>query len=358
MKKNINGILILISVLILCGFGYYIYNDYKSFEMNSNKIETSVNVTDEGISYGIENIYDSVVAVQNYKNNKENGIGSGFIYSEDGYIMTNHHVIEGATSVKVLLMSGEIIDCEVIGSDEYADIAVIKINKEKVSKIAKLGNSDSVKLGDTVFTIGSPLGIEYFGTVTRGILSAKNRMVEVSVSSSSKDWIMNVMQTDAAINPGNSGGPLCNVNGDVIGINSMKIVQDEIEGIGFAIPIEDAMEYANMIVSGEKIKRSYLGISMGDISNSDYYLRKYSIEISDKILSGVIVIEPEVNGPAFDAGILKGDVIVKIGEYNVKNIAELRYYLYKYNPNDKIKINVIRNDEKVSLDIILGESKN
>lgn len=358
MKKNINGFLFLISVLILCGFGYYIYNDYKSLDRNFNRIETSVNVTDEGISYGIENVYDSVVAVQNYKNNKENGIGSGFIYSEDGYIMTNHHVIDGATSVKVLLMTGEIVECEVVGSDQYADIAVIKIPKEKVSKVAKLGESASVKLGDTVFTIGSPLGIEYFGTVTRGILSAKDRMVEVSVSSSSNDWIMNVMQTDAAINPGNSGGPLCNVNGDVVGINSMKIVQDEIEGIGFAIPIEDAMEYANMIVSGEKIKRSYLGISMGDVSNSDYYMRKYGIEISENVNFGVIVIEPEVNGPANEAGILKGDVIIKIGEYDVKNIAELRYYLYKYPPNEKINVLVIRNGKEVSTEIVLGESKN
>ncbi len=357
MKKNINGILVLISVLILCGFGYYIYNDYKSIDKNFNKIETSVNVTDEGISYGINNIYDSVVVVQNYKNNRENGIGSGFIYSEDGYIMTNHHVISGATSVKVLLMNGETLDCEVIGSDEYADIAVIKINSEKVSKVAKLGDSESVKLGDTVFTIGSPLGIEYFGTVTRGILSAKDRMVEVSVSSSSKDWIMNVMQTDAAINPGNSGGPLCNVNGDVIGVNSMKIVQDEIEGIGFAIPIEDAMEYANMIVSGEKIKRSYLGISMADISSTDYYLKKYGITIPDNVTTGVVVIEPEKNGPAEKAGVLKGDIIIQVGEYKVKNIAELRYYLYKYEPNEKVELKLIRNNKEETVGIILGESK-
>lgn len=355
MKKNISGILILISVLILCGFGYYIYNDYKSLDFNFNKVETSVSVTDDGISYGIENIYDSVVVVQNYKNSKENGIGSGFIYSSDGYIMTNHHVISGATEVKVLLMNGETISSEVIGSDEYADIAVIKIDKEKVNKIAKLGNSSDVKLGDTVFTIGSPLGIEYYGTVTRGILSAKNRMVEVSVSSNSNDWIMNVMQTDAAINPGNSGGPLCNVNGDVIGINSMKIVQDEIEGIGFAIPIEDAMEYANMIVNGEKIKRSYLGISMSDLSSSAYF-KKYGIELNDDITSGVVVIEPEENGPSYKAGILKGDVIVQIGEYKVKNIAELRYYLYKYEPNEKVIIKVIRNKEEIAIEVLLGES--
>lgn len=357
--KNNNGIYILISTIILCFFGYYVINFTDIFSKNEsvNRIETSVNVTDEGISYGIENIYDAVVVVQNYKKSSYNGIGSGFIYSKEGYIMTNHHVIDGADEIKVLLMSGETINSTIIGSDEYADIAIIKIDSKYVNNVANLGNNETTRLGDTVFTIGSPLGIEYFGTVTRGILSAKNRMVEVSVKSSN-DWIMNVMQTDAAINPGNSGGPLCNVNGDVIGVNSMKIVEDEIEGIGFAIPIEDAMEYANKIVNGEVIRRAYLGISMADISSSNSYFKKYGIDLNDSITSGVVVISTEENSPASNANILKGDVIIKIGEYDIKNIAELRYYLYKYKPNDRIIIKVIRDYNEYELEIVLGESGN
>ena len=137
----------------------------------------------------------------------------------------------------------------------------------------------------------------------------------------------------------------------------MKIVQDEIEGIGFAIPIEDAMEYANMIVSGEKIKRSYLGISMADISSTDYYLKKYGITIPDNITTGVVVIEPEKNGPAEKAGVLKGDIIIQVGEYKVKNIAELRYYLYKYEPNEKVELKLVRDNKEETVSIILGESK-
>jgi len=243
----------------------------------------------------------------------------------------------------------------VLGSDEYADIAVIKIDPKYVNKVAKLGSSKDMKLGDTVFTIGSPISADYKGTVTRGILSGKDRMVEVSVSSSTSDWIMNVMQTDAAINPGNSGGPLCNINGDVIGINSMKLVQSQIEGIGFAIPIEDALEYANTIVSGEKIKRAYLGVSMGDIT-SRYYLLRRGINLDSDITSGVIVYDVEVGGPAIAAGLEKGDVIVKIGNYDIKNVAQLRYYLFKYKPNDTIKISVIRGKETKVFDITLGTS--
>ena len=196
----------------------------------------------------------------------------------------------------------------------------------------------------------------YSGTVTRGILSGKNRMVEVSVSSSSNDWIMNVMQTDAAINPGNSGGPLCNVSGEVIGINSMKIVQSEIEGIGFSIPIEDAMEYANKIVKGIEIKRAYLGISMGDISTSAYQLMRAGITIDPSITSGVIVFEASNDGPSGKAGIKKGDVITKIGNVEVKNVAELRYYLYKNKPNDKVDITIIRGTTEKVLKVTLGES--
>ena len=358
MKKIITYIVtIILSIFIGAGLMYMLIYFYPNTIIKTvSKIEKNVTVTEEGLSSGIENIYDAVVVVENYRNNKLAGIGSGFIYSKNGYIMTNQHVIESSDDIKVVLMSGETIDAEIIGGDEYADIAVIKIDKKYVTKVAKLGSNDETKVGDTVFTIGSPVGSEYSGTVTRGILSGKNRMVEVSVKSSTSDWIMNVMQTDAAINPGNSGGPLCNVNGDVIGINSMKLVENQIEGIGFAIPIEDATLYADNIVSGKEIKRAYLGISMGDIS-SKYNLLRRGITLDNSITSGVVVYEAIKNGPCYDAGIQSGDVIIKIGDYNVKNVAQLRYYLFKYNPNDKIKIDVIRGTETKTFEVILGTSE-
>ena len=359
MKKFITYFISILVAALLGAAGMYYVLDLRTPSDESGvktKVEKSVTVTDKGIADGIENIYDAVVVVENYQREKLAGIGSGFIYDKEGYIMTNHHVVEKANELKVILPSGETVAAKLVGSDEYADIAVIKIDKDFITKVAIIGSSEKAKVGDTVFTIGSPMSSSYSGTVTRGILSGKNRMVEVSVSSASNDWIMNVMQTDAAINPGNSGGPLCNVSGEVIGINSMKIVQSEIEGIGFAIPIEDALEYANKIVKGIEIKRAYLGISMGDISTSAYQLYRNGITLDSSITSGVVVFDVVSNGPSDKAGIEKGDVIVKIGDVNVNNVAELRYYLYKNKPNDKVEVSVIRGNNTKTFKVTLGES--
>ncbi len=360
MKRTITYIVsIILSIFAGCGLMYMIiYYFPNTIIKTENKVEKVVNVNEEGISSGIENIYDAVVVVENYKKGKLVGIGSGFIYSENGYIMTNHHVIDSADEIKITLTNNESIDAKVLGSDELADIAVLQIDKKFATNVAKIGKSTNSKVGDTVFTIGSPISSEFSGTVTRGILSGKNRMVEVSVgSSTSKDWIMNVMQTDAAINPGNSGGPLCNVSGEVIGINSMKIVQSEIEGIGFSIPIEDALEYANKIVNGEKIERPFLGVQMADVSTSSYYLSRQGIKIDNSITSGVIVISATSDGPSAKSGIEKGDVITSIGKYSVKTVAELRYYLYKYKPNDEVDIKVIRGKEEKTFKVKLGISE-
>lgn len=359
MKNNNYYLLGLLVSLFLGAFCMYAYMQ-KTQVVNEGvssgeTIVRNVNVTENGISSGIENVYDSVVVVENYQKTKLSGIGSGFIYDSKGYILTNHHVIDGASEIKVKLMDGETIVASVIGSDEYADIAVIKIDASYVKKVAKLGDNSKMKVGDTVFTIGSPLSVDYAGTVTRGILSGKDRMVAVSVgNSSTNDWIMNVMQTDAAINPGNSGGPLCNVNGEVIGVNSMKIVKSEIEGLGFAIPIEDAIEYANLIIKGEKVQRAYLGISMTDFTTSTQYLRQQGITIDSSVTSGVIVVDSVKGGPCADVGIKKGDVIIKIGKYNVTSVAELRYYLYKYKPKDKIEIKVMRGKTEKVFTVTLG----
>ena len=311
MKKTI--IASITTFFIGCASMYMIIRTYplniSNINNNTNVVDRKFTVSEIGLSTGINNVYDSVVVVQNYKNDKSNGIGSGFIYNNDGYIMTNSHVIEGASNIKVMLMSGDAVDATIIGDDEYADIAVIKIDKKYVTKVATLGSSESINVGDTVFTIGSPISSEYYGTVTRGILSGKNRLVNVTVESSN-DWIMNVMQTDAAINPGNSGGPLCNANGDVIGINSMKLVQSQVEGMGFAIPIEDAISYANMIVKGEKIKRSYLGLRMVNVS-STYNFANEDIKIDSKVISGVAIIEILKDGPCNNTGLKREMLLLK-----------------------------------------------
>lgn len=357
MKKDTTYIFSIITSLFIGAFLMYTYiaKNPIAQESSGDGVVKNVNVTENGISSGIENVYDAVVVVENYQNGKLVGIGSGFIYDIKGYIMTNHHVIDEANEIKVKLTSGDNVVASVVGSDEYADIAVIKIADTYIKRVAKLGDNSKMKVGDTVFTIGSPISIDYAGTVTRGILSGKNRMVAVSVSnSSSSDWIMNVMQTDAAINPGNSGGPLCNINGEVIGINSMKIVKSEIEGIGFAIPIEDAVEYAKLIISGEKIQRAYLGISMIDLTVSNQYLKQQGITIDESVTSGVVVVSTEKDGPSAKAGLEKGDVVVKIGKYDVTSVAELRYYLYKYKPKDTIEIKAIRGKTNKTFKVTLG----
>ena len=365
MKKILGIIFVAIISSFLGSITMFYLIKYKpSYEENNSnttnttsKIQRNVTVTDTGISEGIENIYNAVVVVENYQNSKLAGIGSGFIYDNDGHIMTNHHVIEKNTEVKVILMSGETLQATVVGSDEYADIAVIKIDKKYIKQVANIGNSENTKVGDTVFTIGSPMSSDYSGTVTRGILSGKDRMVEVSVNSNTNDWVMNVMQTDAAINPGNSGGPLCNVSGEVIGINSMKIVQSEIEGIGFAIPIEEALDYAKKIVSGEKIIKPLLGVTMMDISKSTYYLRRQGISLDSSITSGVIVYDVLSNGPAQKAGLQKGDVIVKLASTSIVNSARLKYYLSKYKPGDTVEISVIRGKDTKVFKVTLEESE-
>ncbi len=354
-KNNSIGLIIctIIFVLAIETVIYYLF--FASNETNNIiKNETIIYSSEEKqLLTGIDKIYNTVVVVEKYKMGKVVSTGSGFIYDKNGYILTNHHVIDGAEEVKVILSSGNTIKATVIGSDEFADIGVLKIDKSYVKSVATLGSSEKMKIGQTVFTIGSPIDSSYAGTITKGILSGKDRMVAVSVSSKSKDWIMNVMQTDAAINPGNSGGPLCNINGEVIGINSMKIVESEIEGIGFAIPIEDAKEYADEIISGNKRKRATLGISMADLSNAASY---YGIYIDYSVTSGVLVVKVAPEGACAKAGLQPGDVIIKIGNINVNNVAELRYYLYKHAPGEKITITYKRMKNEYTSQITLGES--
>ncbi len=340
-------IVFVISIEVLL---YYIFSDGKNDVTQG--IITSNN-DEKALIKGIEKVYDSVVVVEKIVGGSVQGTGSGFIYDKNGYILTNHHVMNGAEEIRIILSSGDTIKGTRVGSDEFADIGVIKIDKNYVKSVATLGSSEKMKLGQTVFTIGSPIDSSYAGTVTKGILSGKDRMVAVSVSSNSKDWIMNVMQTDAAINPGNSGGPLCNSNGEVIGVNSMKIVESEIEGIGFAIPIEDAKEYADEIISGVKRKRATLGISMADLANATSY---YGTYIDYSVTSGVLVVRTTVGGSCAKAGIQAGDVITKIGDIKVNNVAELRYYLYKHNPGETINITFKRLKNEYTVQIVLGEN--
>jgi serine protease Do len=311
----------------------------------NNKNNVTITETNT-IKTAIDEIYDAVVVVETYKNNAIYSTGTGFIYKEDdnnGYLITNHHVIENGNKFIITLSDGEETEATLLGSDQYSDIAVLKIPKEAVKKVAKLGESANMEIGDTVFTVGSPMGKEYMGTVTKGILSGKNRTVKITSGNSS--LMLEVLQTDAAINPGNSGGPLVNIKGEVIGVNSMKLVEDRIEGMGFAIPIEIVTTLIDKLEIGQKIERPLIGIEMADIENA-FYLYRQGIIIPEDVEQGVVVVKVNDNYPAAKAGLKKGDIILSINETQIEDSTHFKYLLYKYNIGDEITIKYYR-DKKI-----------
>lgn len=307
----------------------------------------------------VEKSYNAVVVIQGYTDGTISGTGTGFIYKTDnkyGYILTNEHVISDSSHIKVTLTTDEEVNAEVLGKDEYLDLAVLRIDKKHVSQVVSIGSSQDMNLGDTVFTIGSPLGYNYRGSVTAGILSGKDRLVSISVSKSAgNDWVMKVLQLDASINPGNSGGPLLNANGEVIGVCSMKLVDDNIEGMGFAIPIEYAMSHVDNLESGKKIKWPLLGIGMVNVTDTTNLMQN-DLNIDEDIKEGVVVHSIKEGTGAAKSALKKGDIIIKINDTKVKDIAYLKYELYQHQAGDTIEITYIRNKHEKKTKVKLGSS--
>ena len=372
-EKIINSIKLLVVVLIGFGVGggvtYYLLEDKLELTTTiiENKSETTgivkcssdITINENSISVAVGKIYDATVTLQNYQRNTLILSGSGFIYKKEGkyaYILTNYHVVEGTDNLIVTLSSDDQVEGEVLGGDNYLDLAVVRIDSDNVKQVATIGNSENSNLGDTVFTVGSPVGYGYRGSVSKGTLSGKNRMVTVSVNATS-DWIMNVLQIDAAINPGNSGGPLLNVNGEVIGINSLKLVEDEIEGMGFAIPIEYAMKYVDRFEKGEAIERPLIGINMVNATDK-YGLYQYNIVLNKEIEEGIVVIGVSSDSAADKAGIEKGDVIIAINGKKVADAANLKYELYQYEIGDTITITYLRNNNEETVKLTLTKAEN
>ena len=342
--KSTNGIVyvILTFCVCLCLFGGFYEFYLKHLVIETTKTIKDVTITDTGIADAVEKVYDSVVTVKNYVRNQLYSTGSGFVFKIDnkyGYILTNYHGISGGNEVSVVFTNNKDEKVTIVGYDEYSDIAVLAVDKSLVLSTAQIGSSNDMRIGDTTFAVGTPVDSSvYSWSVTRGILSGKDRMVQVD------NYVMSVLQTDTAINSGNSGGPLCNSNGEVIGITNMKLASSQIEGMGFAIPIEDAVKNAETIISGKKIRRPYLGISIYD-SNSYF-----------NNTSGVYVESVEKNGAADKAGIKSGDKIIKVNGVKIANTSYFRYQLYKYNIGDKIKITIERNGIEKTLTVTLAGS--
>lgn len=305
----------------------------------NEKPRSNITITENGLADAVEKVYDSVVIVENYSGNKVISSGSGFVYKIEkdyGYILTNNHVINGSNNIKVTFTNEKVVNATVVGSDEFSDVAVLSVPKNSVIMTSEIGSSNDMRVGDTTFAVGAPLDANvYSWTVTRGILSGKNRKVET------QDSIMEVLQTDAAINAGNSGGPLCNINGEVIGITNMKIASSQIEGIGFAIPIETATSVADSLIKGESIKRPYLGVSVYD------GMSRFTLETS------VYINSVEKGSSADIAGLQEGDKILKIDNTEITSVANFRYTLYKYNLGDKITITIERNGKTIEVSVTL-----
>lgn len=276
--------------------------------------------------------------------------GSGVIYKRAGnnaFIVTNNHVVAGATKLEVTLNDGTKLPAKLLGTDIWTDLAVLEINGSRVKEIAQFGDSDKVKIGEPAIAIGNPLGPEFSGSVTKGIISGLNRTIPVDINEDGVvDWQEDVIQTDAAINPGNSGGALINIDGQVIGINSMKIAQEAVEGIGLSIPINSAEPIINDLEHYGTVKRPYLGIDPKSVSEIPAYYQQEALKLPTNINYGVALRQVVANSPAARAGLRELDVIVELDGKRVSDVIALRRHLYQEKKiGDKMSVRYYRNGQ-------------
>lgn len=285
--------------------------------------------------------------------------GSGVIYKNEGgyaYIVTNYHVIAKSQELEVLLADGTREKAELVGSDQWTDLAVIRIANTNVSTVAEFANSDDVEVGQTAIAIGSPLGSEFATSVTQGIVSATNRAVATDVDGDGQeDWVVTAIQTDAAINPGNSGGALINSAGQVIGINSMKISKSSVEGMGFAIPSNEVVSIIKQLEENGKITRPALGISMVNLTSVNTRVIQ-QMNLPADVKSGVVIAEVDSKGSAKAAGLQAYDVIVEMDGQKIEGIQNLRKVLYSHKVGDKMEVTYYRNGQKQTTTISLTET--
>lgn len=290
----------------------------------------------------------------------ESGSGSGVIFKKENgkaYIITNNHVVEGATSLKVSLYDGTDVTAKLVGSDSLTDLAVLQISDDHVTKVANFGDSSDLRTGETVIAIGDPLGKDLSRTVTQGIVSGVDRTV--SMSTSAGQTSINVIQTDAAINPGNSGGPLLNTDGKIVGINSMKISEDDVEGIGFAIPSNDVKPIAEELLSKGQIERPYIGVSMLDLEQVPQNYQEGTLGLfGSQLNKGVYIREVASGSPAAKAGLKAEDIIISLKGKEIDTGSELRNILYKdANIGDTVEVKILRNGKEMTKKIKLDQKE-
>ena len=344
----------------------------ESKQVHSTTVKTAYKNT-TSTSEAVDKVKNAVVSVITYSDSSNQGLfekeensdsqisseGSGVIYKKEGkyaYLVTNTHVINGAKKVDILLADGNKVPGEVVGSDVYSDIAVVRISADKANAVAEFGDSNQLTVGETAIAIGSPLGTDYANSVTQGIISSQGRNVKLKADNG-QNISTRALQTDAAINPGNSGGPLINIQGQVIGITSSKISnngQTSVEGMGFAIPANDVVNIIKQLEEKGKVVRPALGIQMMDLSNlstSDLS----QLKLPEKISGGVLVRSTLENMPASDK-LQRYDVITKIDDTDIESTADLQSALYSHQINDTIKVTFYRDGKQQTTSIKLTKS--
>ena len=292
---------------------------------------------------------------------QEAGTGSGVVYKiENGeaYIVTNNHVIEEAEKLEITLADGSKKEATLIGSDIWTDLAVIKVEADGIETVADFGDSEVLKQGETVIAIGNPLGLDFYGSVTVGVISGTDRAVPVDLNGDgTEDWQSEVLQTDAAINGGNSGGALVNLNGDLIGINSMKIASEQVEGLGFAIPINTVIPIIKQLEENGEVVRPAMGISLLDLTDIPAFYQAQTLELPEGITTGVVVAEVTAGSSAAEAGMKQYDVIYEMDGEKIESVIDLRQHLYtKTAVGDTLNVKVYRAGKTVELELVLKES--
>ncbi|WP_342599584.1 trypsin-like peptidase domain-containing protein [Psychrobacillus sp. FSL H8-0483] len=332
--------------------------------------QLSVDITTD-VTSAVEKASAAVVGVTNIQSvtnfwsrsqsTQEAGTGSGVIYKKEGgkaFVITNYHVIEGAKSLEVTLVDGTKVPANLVGSDIWTDLAVLEIDDTGVDTVLEFGDSDALKQGETVIAIGNPLGLDFYGSVTTGVVSGKDRAIPVDLNQDGvEDWQAEVLQTDAAINPGNSGGALINLAGQLIGINSMKISEATVEGIGLAIPINSAIPVIEDLEVNGQVNRPSMGITMIDLTNVPAVHQRDTLKLPAEVTTGVVVDQIVENSPAALAEMKTYDVIVEMDGQKIENSIDLRKHLYNEKEiGDELKVKVYRQGELVELTLTLKET--
>lgn len=272
----------------------------------------------------------------------ERGAGSGVIFDDSGLIVTNFHVVDSAEELVVSLADGRSFPGRVIGGDEATDLAVVKINADNLP-IAEFGDSDSLLVGEPTIVIGNPLGLEFRGSVTTGVISALNRTLDIG------ERRFRLIQTDAPINPGNSGGALLNADGMLIGINSSKVAVSGVEGIGFAIPINTVKPIVKALIKDGRVIRPYLGVGLVDREIAARY--GYDLDLT----TGIYVAKVYSDTPAANAGIRSGDIILSINGQAIKTNSDIREVLDKLSIGTTVGVDILRNGKTITLNVVLTE---